>query len=216
MIGSLRGVLLDRSLRADHSAELLVEVAGVGYRALVPGGAAARVGGLGAPVFLHVHTHVREDALILYGFPSREERDCFELVLGAHGVGPSLALALLSALSPAALHRAVMDEDLDSLMLVPGIGKKTAARLVIDLASRLEALALVPLGAASDGNVPAGGAPHEPSALDRSAQREQVKAALTSLGYGADEVRQALGLLPAEGSAEELLRYALRELAGRP
>lgn len=85
MIGSLRGTVLDRSLRSDHQVELLVEVAGVGYRVLVPAGATA--GELGSPTFLHVHTHVREDALQLYGFPTCEERDCFELLLGAHGVG---------------------------------------------------------------------------------------------------------------------------------
>ena len=83
MIGSLRGTLLDRALRSDHQAELLVEVGGVGYRVVVPAGCAARAGELGGTTFLHVHTHVREDALVLYGFPSREERDCFEILLGA-------------------------------------------------------------------------------------------------------------------------------------
>src|SRR5580698_7134635 len=130
MIGSLRGTVLDRLLRGDHQVELLVEVAGVGYRVLVPGGSAGRCGHLGAPTFLHVHTHVREDAMVLYGFPSREERDCFELLLGAHGVGPALAVTLLSVLSPATLRRAVLGQDVDALTLVPGIGNKTAARLI--------------------------------------------------------------------------------------
>ena len=124
---SLRGTLLDRALRSDHQAELLIEVGGVGYRVVVPAGCAGRVGELGGPTFLHVHTHVREDALVLYGFPSRDERDCFEILLGAHGVGPALAVTLVSVLSPAALRRAVLGGDADALTLVPGIGKKTAA-----------------------------------------------------------------------------------------
>jgi holliday junction DNA helicase RuvA len=216
VIGSLRGTVLDRALRSDHQVELLVEVAGVGYRVLVPGGDADRAGQLGSPTFLHVHTHVREDALILYGFPTRDERDCFELLLGAHGVGPSVALALLSVLSPSALRRAVLSEDEGALTLVPGIGKKTAARLVMELAPRFE---LVPeMGPAElrgrDLGPSGADSPHEASAADRAAQREELRAALNALGYGNEEVRQVLARLPVEGSIEELLRYALRELAG--
>lgn len=219
MIGSLRGTVLDRCLRSDHQVELLVEVSGVGYRAMVPAGSAGRVAELGAPVFLHVHTHVREDALVLYGFSSREERECFELLLSAHGVGPAVALALLSVLTPSALARAVLTEDLSSLMLVPGIGKKTAQRLVMELTPRFE-LAGVP-GAAGTGGWPAGpgsepveGAPHEASAADRAAQREELRGALSALGYANDEVRQVLSRLPVEGTTEQLLRHALQELAG--
>jgi holliday junction DNA helicase RuvA len=218
VIGSLRGTVLDRAVRNDQQVEFLVEVGGVGYRVLVPAGCASRAGQLGRPAFLHVHTHVREDAIILYGFPTREERDCFELLLGAHGVGPSVALALLSVLSPAALRRAVLSEDADALMLVPGIGKKTAARLVMELAQRFEVapemgMDTVPgQGLDEDGTGAPG--PHEASAADRTAQREELRAALGSLGYGNDEVRQVLARLPVDGSVEEMLRYALRELAG--
>ena len=206
MIGSLRGVLLDRRPRPAGGAEVLVEVGGVGYRTVVPTGPAAGLGPLGSPVFLHVHTHVREDAIVLFGFPSREERACFEALIGAHGVGPSVALALLSVHSPVALRRAVHAEDLDALMLVPGIGKKTAARLVVELKSRLELdgddsdLALV-------GAVGAGGPDGEASA------RADVRTALSALGYGADEIRQVMAGLPAGGSTEEQLRLALKELA---
>ena len=216
MIGSLRGTVLDRSLRNDHQVELLVEVAGVGYRVLVPASGAARAGQLGGPTFLHVHTHVREDALVLYGFPTKEERDCFELLLGAHGVGPAVALALLSVLSPSGLRRAVLSEDADALTLVPGIGKKTAARLVMELAPRFEDTVDIGADEVRDADlVPADpGAPHEASAADRAAQREELRAALGSLGYGNDEVRQVLARLPVDGTVEELLRYALRELAG--
>lgn len=219
MIGSLRGSVLDRCVRGDHQVELLVEVGGVGYRVLVPSGTSVRAGELGAPIFLHIHTHVREDALVLYGFATRAERECFELLLGAHGVGPAVALALLSVLSPSALGRAVLAEDLDALTVVPGIGRKTAQRLVIELTPRFEAAGvpgasvsvLVDQDRASDET----GAPHEGSAADRAAQREELRLALGALGYGADEVRSALARLPLDGSTEELLRHALRELASR-
>ena len=103
-----------------------------------PAGALGQIGAPGSPAFLHVHTHVREDAIVLYGFPSRDERACFEALIGAHGVGPAVALALLSVHSPAALQRAVLADDTDALMLVPGIGKKTATRLLIELKARLD------------------------------------------------------------------------------
>lgn len=201
MIGSLRGVLLDRVARKDGSAEVLVEVAGVGYRVVVPGAALGRLGELGAGVFLHVHTHVREDALLLFGFPTRDERLCFEALIAAHGVGPAAALAMLSVHSPAALRRAVATDDLEALTLVPGIGAKTAARLVVELKSRLEVESdeadLVTVGRAPDG----------------SGVRGEVRAALLGLGYAADEIRLAIGGLPESGTVEDLLRHALRELA---
>ena len=105
MIGSLRGVILDRLVRSDSAGEVLIEVGGVGYRVIVPGGTLVRLGELGAAAFVHIHTHVREDAIILYGFASRDERACFEALIGTHGVGPAVALAMLSVHSPAALRR---------------------------------------------------------------------------------------------------------------
>jgi Holliday junction DNA helicase RuvA len=209
MIGSLRGVILDRSARSDQAGEVLLEVGGVGYRVVVPAGALGRLGELGAPAFLHVHTHVREDAIILYGFPTREERACFEALIGAHGVGPAVGLALLSVHSPSALHRAVASDDVDALCLVPGIGKKTATRLLIELKSRLDLAldepSLAAVGAGGSGNGHSGG----PAAV-----RQEVRAALAGLGYGHDEVREALGVLPDGGSVEDLIRLALRQLAG--
>jgi Holliday junction DNA helicase RuvA len=196
MIGSLRGVLLDRFAKG----ELLVEVGGVGYRVVVPTGTLGVVGELGAPVFLHVHTSVREDAIVLYGFATGEERTCFEALLGAHGVGPALALAILSVHSPSALRRAVLNDDADALTEVPGVGKKTAARLLLELTSRLEVPEL------SAELVAVGGG----TAL---AAQAEVRAALAGLGYAADEVRDAVRGLPDEGSVEELLRAALRSLA---
>ena len=197
MIGSLRGVVLDR-FPAGHrgGAELLVEVGGVGYRVTVTPATLA-LASLGEALFLHVHTHVREDAIILFGFAGRDERVCFEALLGAHGVGPALALAILSALSPTALHRALATDDAGALTAVPGVGRKTAARLLIELKSRLE---LPEVGLVAVSGVVA-------------AARSEVRAALAGLGYGADEVRGAVEGLPEEGSVEELLTFALRQLA---
>ena len=208
MIGSLRGVVLERAARSDHSAEVLLEAGGVGYRVVVPGGSLARIGELGSSAFVHVHTHVRDDAIVLYGFPSRDERICFEALIGAHGVGPAVALALLSVHSPMALQRAVAGDDIDALMLVPGIGKKTAARLVLELKPRLE----VELDLERPELSVVGGT--GPADRAGASPRSEVRAALAGLGYGHDEVRDVLGALPAEGPAEELLRSALRQLAG--
>jgi len=206
MIGSLRGILLDRVLRGDHpSGEALVEVGGVGYRVQVPGTALARLGETGSSVFLHIHTHVREDAIVLYGFPTRDERRCFESLIAAHGVGPAVALALLSIHSPIALRRAVATEDAAALTLVPGVGAKTASRLLIELKTRLDFDLDLP-ELASVGHGGRGGAPSTP--------RSEVRVALAGLGYGAEEVRDALARLPEDGSLEELLRSALRHLAG--
>jgi Holliday junction DNA helicase RuvA len=196
MIGSLRGTLLDRS----PSGEVLVEVGGVGYRVLVAPGTMAALGPLGSPVFLYVHQHVREDAHTLYGFATREERVCFEGLLGAHGVGPALALAILAVHSPHALRRALVDDDVDALTLVPGVGKKTAARLLIELKARLDVPDLDLVAANGSG---------------RPSARAELRAALDGLGYAPDEVREVLRELPEDGELDALLRDALRLLAVR-
>jgi Holliday junction DNA helicase RuvA len=193
MIGSLRGTVLDR----PSAGEVIVEVGGVGYRVSVPTSVLAGLGSVGRDVFLHVHTHVREDAIVLYGFAHADERRCFEALLGAHGVGPSLAMAILSALSPAALSTAVLEDDLDTLCLVPGVGKKTAARLLLELKARLD---LPSLGGGSSMATPAGSA------------RGEARAALTELGYGPDEIAGALESVDGDAPVEEMVRSALREL----
>ncbi|HET9727804.1 MAG TPA: Holliday junction branch migration protein RuvA [Acidimicrobiia bacterium] len=194
MIGSVRGTVIERTT----AGEVLVEVGGVGYRVHVPLSAVAALE-IGGPAFLFTHLHVRDDAMILYGFPTRDERETFEGLLGATGVGPKLALAILSVHSPTTLRRCLADDDLDALVLVPGVGKRTAQRLLIELKARLEVpdldLAAVP---GSNGATP----------------RAEVREALTGLGYSVDEVREVLGQLTDDGSVEELLREALRALAG--
>lgn len=214
MIGSLRGVVLERVARGAQAGEVLVEVGGVGYRVIVPAGSLARLAEPGEPTFLHVHTHVREDAFTLYGFPSRDERRCFEMLIAAHGVGPSVALGMLSVHTPAALRRAVAQDDADALMLVPGIGRKTALRLIVELKSKfeddLDGVDLRVVGAQASVNGAANGTAGE---HDPAAARQEVRAALAGLGYGADEIRHALTRLPDDGSVEEQIRFALRELA---
>ena len=199
MIGSLRGRLLARS----GAGELLIEVHGIGYwvRATAPTAAAA--GPVGSEAFVHVHHVVREDAELLYGFATDDERRTFEALLRAHRVGPALALAILDVHRPEALRRAVAFDDVDALRLVPGVGPKTAVRLLVELKSKLdlpEAEAPPEAGAGQ----PQPGA----SALD------DVRSALTGLGYSAEEIRQATAELPADGEAEDLIRQALLFMAG--
>jgi Holliday junction DNA helicase RuvA len=192
VIGSVRGTVLER----DVSGEVLVEVGGVGYRVLVPLGALTTLDP-GARAFLFTHLHVRDDAMTLYGFPTREERDTFEVLLAAAGVGPTLALKILSVHAPSTLARAVADEDLDALTQVPGVGKRTAERLMVELRARLELPDVR-------------GAPGGP---DDAQPRVEVREALTALGYAPEEVRSVLHGLPDDGTVQELLRAALRQLA---
>jgi Holliday junction DNA helicase RuvA len=193
MIGSVRGTVLERAA----TGEVLVEVGGVGYRVLVTLRAVPELDP-GAPAFLFTHLHVRDDAMVLYGFPTRDERDTFEALIGATGVGPKLALAILSVHPPTALRRALLDDDLDSLTLVPGVGKRTAQRLLVELKARLE----VPDLDLADGTSTPG-----------SSARGEVREALAGLGYGSDEIREVLGQLADDAGVEDLLRDALKLLA---
>jgi Holliday junction DNA helicase RuvA len=199
MIGSLRGTLLDRTV----DGQALIEVAGVGYRVTAGPATVARLGDLDGDVFVWVHHHVREDAQTLYGFATRDERDAFEALLGAHGVGPALALAILSVHGPVALYRVLAEDDVGALCLVPGVGKKTAARLLIELKSRLS----VPMGDHPVTGAPDGGAPPV------AAARSDVRDALTELGYGPEEVVEATRDLPDGDDPGALLKEALRRLA---
>jgi len=201
VIGSLRGTLLDRSL----TGEILVEVAGLGYRVQAGPATAARLGDIGREVFVWAHHHVREDADTLYGFATKGERDAFEALLGAHGVGPALALAILSVHPPANLARLLADDDVAALCLVPGVGKKTAARLLIELKTRLD----VPLGDA----LPPGVDDDEDGRSGASGSaRADVRDALAGLGYGPEEIAAATRDLP-DADAGTLLRAALQRLA---
>ena len=209
MIGSLRGRLLDRG-----TSEVLVEVAGVGYRVTIAPTTALALGDLGDEVFVWVHHHIREDAETLYGFASRDERVTFEALLGAHGVGPALALAILSVHAPAALTRILLEDDVAALCLVPGVGKKTAARLLVELKSRLDIPDADLAAAVAPGNGNGAGLGGAGAAgLGPASARADVRAALAGLGYSGDEIREATLDLPDDGDAAELLRAALSRLA---
>jgi Holliday junction DNA helicase RuvA len=207
VIGMLRGPAVLRTAEC----EVIVDVGGVGYRVTVTLATAAALmsAGTGAVAMLHVHTHVREDAIVLYGFLHDDERRCFEVLIGSHGVGPALALAIMAMLSPASLSTAVLEEDLETLCSVPGVGRKTAARLLIELKSRLDlpdlsgVPAVTPLHG-SDGNRRA-----------TRTSRAEARAALSELGYAPEEIRGALDGLRDDVGVEEMLRLALRELASR-
>lgn len=200
MIGSLRGTLLDRSL----TGEILIEVNGVGYRVQAGPATSARLGDVGGEVFAWVHHHVREDADTLYGFASKDERDAFEALLGAHGVGPALAMAILSVHPPVNLVRVLADDDVAALCLVPGVGKKTAQRLLIELKTKLD----IPLGEGTPGADDVRAVPGSAMAV-----RADVRDALAELGYLPEEIAEATRDLP-EGDAGVLLKEALRRLAG--
>lgn len=194
MIGWLKGRLVDRL----GVGEILLDVGGVGYRVVVPS-QVAMTSRPGAEVELHVHTHVRDDAIVLYGFPSLRDREAFDALLQAHGVGPSLAVAILSSLGPEALERAVREADIGMLCTVPGVGRKTAERLVLELRDAL--------GTVQDRQASLSSAV--------SSGRAEVREALGGLGYGPEEIRSALDGLPEEGSVEEMLKLALKNLAVR-
>jgi len=192
MIGSVRGQVIERSA----TGEVLVEVGGVGYRVLVPLSAVPALDPRGS-AFLFTHLHARDDAMVLYGFPTRDERDTFEVLIATAGVGPKLALAILSVHSPSGLRRVLADDDLDALTAVPGVGRRTAQRLHVELKARLDVPDLDLADTSATGPSPRG----------------EVRAALAGLGYAPDEIRDVLAQLPDDGAVEDLLRDALKSLA---
>ena len=188
MIGRLRGTIVSQA-----GETLLLEVGGVGYEVSVTPRAIAELPGVGEEAVLHTHLHVREDNMALFGFPSGSERNIFRLLLGASGVGPKVAIAICATLAPDDLRRAVMADDAATLETVPGIGKRSAQKLILELRPRLE--------------LPEGDLPSEGSL-------SQVRQALEGLGYQQSEIRQTLKDLPQDGDVEDLLRSALKALGG--
>lgn len=199
MIGSLTGTLAER----EPEGIAIIDVNGVGYAVTVTAPTLVSLGELGSGVSLKIHTRVREDSITLFGFKTTAEKRCFEALIAAHGVGPSLALALMSLHSPSALRQIVAMEDAAALSEVPGIGKKTAARLMVELKTRLDVDDDVDPILDIASATPAGA----------SSARGDVTAALSGLGYSGDEIRRVVTGLPDTGNAEEMVRLALRELA---
>lgn len=204
MITRLRGTLVEKNID-----QVVVECGGVGYALLVSLHTLTELPEVGAEVTLRTHLHVREDAHVLFGFAAEAEKRAFELCLSVSGIGPKLALALLSTLRPEALAEAVRAEDIARLARTPGIGKRTAERLVVELKDRLDKLAPPP----APGTRPTAAAA-DPR-LTGSAQ--VVASALTHLGYRPDEAgRVAREVSEAQPQAplEELVRQALQRLSG--
>ena len=197
-IGSLRGTLL---LAEDQ--EIIVEVAGVGYRVLIAPSTQKQFGKVGSETLIHTHHHFREDAQSLYGFPTRQECLFFEALISAHGVGPSLGLSILSTHAPNQLAQILVTEDTEALCLVPGIGKKTAVRLIVELKSKIE---LSSISFQDDEQ-------REIDSATGNSTLKDVRDALSGLGYGADEIQIAMKGLPSNTEASLLLKLALQELA---
>lgn len=199
MIGSLRGRVLHLDLA---TGEVLLEVAGVGYRVSMTADGLRRLPE-GGEAFVYVHHAIREADQHLYGFVALDERVCFESLLAAHGVGPALALAVMGVHSPDALRLAVATDDVDALCAVPGVGKKTAARLLIELKNKLDVPDDLDAAVAAAGSAPS----------PAKGPKHDVVEALTGLGYGADEIKAVVADLPDEGDVSDLLKQALQALA---
>lgn len=200
MIAHLAGTLREKNLQ-----RLIVDVSGVGYDVIVPLSTMYAIGDPGARVELRIHTHVREDALQLFGFATSLEQTLFEKLIAISGIGPKVALSILSGIEPAELTRAIRSSDVARLTRIPGVGKKTAERVVLELKDRMPASIPASLDAA-DG----GGAGDD--------VRDDLMSALSNLGYqrGAVEktVDKVLGSAE-DRSFEPLLRAILKQLVGR-
>jgi len=198
VIAYLRGRILEK-----HPNRLVIDVSGVGYDVFVPLSTFYGLGDPGSETALRIHTHVREDALVLYGFSTLLEQELFERLIGVSGIGPKVALAVLSGIEPLDLIRAIERGDLARLTAIPGVGKKTSERIVLELKDRLPR--------AQVAAVAAGAAVSEPSTL-----RDDLLSALVNLGYhrplAEKAVESAINALP-DGGFERTLKQALRELA---
>ena len=206
MIGRLTGTVLECS-----PGQVLMDVAGVGYTVAIPLGTfyALCDEPRDRPVSLHVHTHVREDALQLYGFADHDERTAFEQLIGISGVGPRLALAILSGIGARELVGAVRTKDRDRLCRIPGVGRKTAERLLLELGDKLGALAEDEVSVAAGAESARAGA---------TGLRPDAVSALLNLGYprqaASRAVEGALEHLDGEVRLETLLRTALARIVG--
>jgi Holliday junction DNA helicase RuvA len=192
MIGLLRGRMLEK-----RPNQVILDVGGVGYLVAVPLSTFAALGELHAEVTLLIHTHVREDALALYGFLSAREKHLFELLLGASGVGPTLALKILSGMNVEELVPAIRTGDLARLTKIPGVGRKTAERMVVELKDKLEAVAAEA---------------EKPAAASPAGVEADVRSALINLGYDERVAEGAVKEAKSQAGAasfEQLLRASL-------
>lgn len=195
MIASIQGVL-----EARRAGYVIIRTGGFGIRVSAPTTTLSRLGDVGSEVSLYTHFYVREDGMALYGFSSEEDRDAFEQLIGISGVGPKIALALLSMMDAQTFYKAIADEDQQRLALTPGVGKKLAAKLVLELKGKLPSLvALGGVGALSSAGT----------------MQSEVLEALMGLGFSAMEAQAALSKIPHDRpmTLEEQVTFALRSFA---
>jgi Holliday junction DNA helicase RuvA len=186
MIGRLRGILVSR--RGEVAC---LEVGGVGYEVTMTPRGLAGLPGIGEEMVVHTHTHVREDEMSLYGFETEADRDLFRVLLSAGGVGPKLGMAILGTMTRQEVLRAIVTEDSDALTVVPGVGKRGAQKIVLELAPKLAGV--------------------EPD-IGASTSTVTVRQALEGLGYTSEEINSVIGELDPEASIETQIKTALRAL----
>ncbi len=214
MIASLRGTLLDRG-----DGFVIVEAAGVGYQVQVSTSAFVALPETGAEVKLHTRHIVREDAQLLFGFVDRDELRLFDLLIAVNGVGPRIAIAVLSGLSPARFARAVRDENIAAITAVPGVGRKTAERLVVELRDKLAFLSMLapaPAGPEGEPDEAAGGTgpgrARKSRMLGKSERYDDAVAALVTLGYPAAQAADVVRRVSEDAgdvAAQDLVKRAL-------
>jgi len=187
MIGRLRGTVVGR-----RSEGVMLDVGGVGYEIAVTPQTLGSLPAIGDELALHTHLHVREDAMTLFGFMDEQGRDMFRLLLATSGIGPKVAMAIMGSMGVTELHRAVINEDVDALTVVPGIGKRSAQRLLLELKPKLV-----------DADV---------TSVVGTTESGRVREALEGLGYGPSEIREVVAEIPPEAPLQEQLRVALKAL----
>ena len=201
MIARLSGILIQKS-----ATQCVVDVQGAGYRVIVPLSTFYELPDAGQPIVLHIHTHVREDAISLYGFNTEEEREVFQLMISVSGIGPKLAVNVLSGITAGEWVRAVAMEDLKRLTAIPGVGRKTAERMILELKDKAVKLGSqeAPVGIAV--------------ALRDERLKDDALSALVNLGYRASSAREAIERIMKEAQAplslDQILKKALRMMAG--
>lgn len=188
MIGRLRGVMV-----SSRESSLCLDVGGVGYEVTMTPRDLAGLPGVGEEIVIHVHTHVREDEIALYGFPSEADRELFRVLISASGVGPKLGMAILGSMTTEEVMRAITQEDPEALTVAPGVGKRGAQKIVLELAPRLA------------------GRDIEITGKEGAAS---VRAALEGLGYSTAEINAVIGDLDSDDPIQEQIRTALQRLGG--
>jgi Holliday junction DNA helicase RuvA len=189
MIGRLRGTIVERNLD-----RVVLDVGGVGYSVAVTPRTLVALPAVGEEAVVHTHLYVREDQLAMYGFASVEERDLFELLIGVSGVGPKVALAISATFTPNELRTAVSTNDQASLTSVPGIGKRSAEKLMVELRPKMDVFG---------------------ESTTASGPLSEAREALEGLGYGSDEIRGILSSLADDLPVEELVKQSLQQLGKR-